>query len=465
MVFPSKECLRMIASCTSFTLPLNQLVVSVKAASCSGTAVGPLSQVWVLIDDLPAGLRSSAFLMSFGVLIGKPIEVDEDSLNKVGPARMKVWCVDAERVHGSIDIFPSPNGIKLRVRVEGAAAFQPPPPPPPPSNPSDKHDKEGGGSLGGPNQSHGSNLRFTQSEWDGLADSERELFQSQAPSGVAPRDDSVIPSAAPNVPAAGADMSKFPPCSATPVSGACSNLPVRPLSPTRSGIEDLPASPAHDVVESQSLLKKKSSVHKFSAKSRNSSGSKHSMTGVCRRLDQDLGSMSRSGPHVGSPAARSPAIRSPVSTARKERRVANSGVSVLERAEKRAAAKDLPPPGTSPVPSVVASPVQLVLPSLSNDHLLNIMSDVGVVVDSSVGSPSSLLAIIRANEMAQAAIAKAKEAVASQVGASSSGPVVDAGAGSGQPQSNLSKRGTNKRAKPCVAPCRSSLRIKNLSYK
>lgn len=109
VVFPSKECLRMIASCTRFTLPLSQLVVSVKAASCSGTAVGPLSQVWVLIDDLPAGLRSSAFLMSFGVLIGKPIEVDEDSLNKVGPARMKVWCVDPERVYGSIDIFPSPK--------------------------------------------------------------------------------------------------------------------------------------------------------------------------------------------------------------------------------------------------------------------------------------------------------------------------------------------------------------------
>ncbi|XBJ04218.1 hypothetical protein VPH35_023195 [Triticum aestivum] len=89
VVFPSKDCLRMIASCTSFTLPLNQLVVSVKAAASNGTAVGPLSQVWVLIEDLPASLRSSVFLMSFGVLIGKPIEVDEESLNKVDPARLK----------------------------------------------------------------------------------------------------------------------------------------------------------------------------------------------------------------------------------------------------------------------------------------------------------------------------------------------------------------------------------------
>ena len=337
--------------------------------------------------------------------------------------------------------------------------------PPTPANPSDKHDKEGDGSFGGPNQSFGSNLRFTQSEWDGLADSERELFHSQAPVGDAPREDVVIPPSAQMAPSAAADLPKAPPCSATPVSAACSNLPARPISPTRSGIEDLPGSPARDMVESQHPSKKKSSVRKYSAKSRNSSGSKQSMTGICRRLDQDLGSMSRSGPHVGSPAVRSPAIRSPVSTARKGRRVAHSGGSILERAEKRVAAKDLPPPGTSPSPSVAVSPVRVVLPSMSDDHLLNIMSDVGLVVDTSVGSPSSLLAIIRANELAQAAIAKAKEAVASRVADVGCGVGEASGAGSGQPSSCLAKRGTNKRSKTCVAPSRSSLRIKNLSYK
>ena len=189
------------------------------------------------------------------------------------------------------------------------------------------------------------------------------------------------------------------------------------------------------------------------------------MTGICRRLDQDLGSMSRSGPHVGSPAVRSPAIRSPVSTARKGRRVAHSGGSILERAEKRVAAKDLPPPGTSPSSFAAVSPVRVVLSSMSDDHLLNIMSDVGVVVDSSVGSPSLLLAIIRANELAQAAIAKAKEVVASQVADAGCAAGEASGAGSGQPPSCPAKRGANKRSKSCMAPCRSSLRIKNLSYK
>ncbi|XBH83308.1 hypothetical protein VPH35_071758 [Triticum aestivum] len=72
--FPSKESLRMISSCSSFTLPLNQLVVSVKAASNGSKSTSSLSDVWVLVEDVPPSMRTSAFLMAFGVLIGKPIE-------------------------------------------------------------------------------------------------------------------------------------------------------------------------------------------------------------------------------------------------------------------------------------------------------------------------------------------------------------------------------------------------------
>ena len=135
----------MIPSCTSFTLPLNQLVVSVKAATCGAKAVGPLSKIWVLVDDVPVGLRSVEFMMAFGKLIGKPVEVDTESLGKVGPVRLNVWCIDPVCVHGSVDVFPSPEGVRLRVRVEGADPRAPPPPPPPPSKPSDQDDMQGDG--------------------------------------------------------------------------------------------------------------------------------------------------------------------------------------------------------------------------------------------------------------------------------------------------------------------------------
>ena len=69
----------MISSCTSFTLPLNQLVVSVKAAANGAKPISLLSKIWVLVDDIPPSLRSTEFVMAFGVLIGKPILVDQDS--------------------------------------------------------------------------------------------------------------------------------------------------------------------------------------------------------------------------------------------------------------------------------------------------------------------------------------------------------------------------------------------------
>ena len=82
--------------------------------------MGPLCQVWVLVDDVPAGLRSVPFLMAFGVLVGKPVEVDAESLEKIGPVRLKVWCVDPICVRGVLDVFPSSYGLRLRVPVEGA---------------------------------------------------------------------------------------------------------------------------------------------------------------------------------------------------------------------------------------------------------------------------------------------------------------------------------------------------------
>ena len=109
--------------------------------------------------------------------------------------------------------------------------------------------------------------------------------------------------------------------------------------------------------------------------------------------------------------------------------------------------------------------MRLVLPSQSDDHLLKILDDVGICLGSSMGSPSSILGVIRANEVAQADIAKAKEA---RVG-SAAPPVVaggdEGGADRCQAPPVSSTRVARKRAKSCMAPSRSSLRIKNLSFR
>ena len=90
---------------------------------------------------------------------------------------------------------------------------------------------------------------------------------------------------------------------------------------------------------------------------------------------------------------------------------------------------------------------------------------VGICLDTSFGSPSALLGVIRANEIAQADIAKAKEA-----GMGPCAPLVVAGEGErgadrSQSSLDVSKRGAGKRAKSCMALSRSSLRIKNISFR
>lgn len=87
-----------------------------------------LSKVWVPCDDIPSGMHSFCFLLAFGELIGKPIEVDMASLDHLGHARMKVWCLEPARVHSFVDVFPASTVYHIRVRVEGMAPHRSLPP-------------------------------------------------------------------------------------------------------------------------------------------------------------------------------------------------------------------------------------------------------------------------------------------------------------------------------------------------
>lgn len=154
VVFPSKESLRMVSTCTSFILPRNQLVISVTEAVDGGKSSASLSDVWVLLDGMPAVMRNSPSLMDFAELIGKPVMVDESSLARLGPVHMQISCIDPSRVHGFVEIFPTSSAFRISVRVEGAPGTEanfPPPPPPPVSRDDDpsKDDDTRNDSLNG----------------------------------------------------------------------------------------------------------------------------------------------------------------------------------------------------------------------------------------------------------------------------------------------------------------------------
>lgn len=125
---------------------------------------------------------------------------------------------------------------------------------------------------------------------------------------------------------------------------------MRSSSPSRPGIVDV--HPSTDPEVSGPVHKKKTDVKKFTPKSRVSSGSKHSVAGLYRKLDSNLGKVAGIGvvdDGLSSPSARPTTLKSPISTARKSRRPHDNGESIAARAERRAAAMDAGPAGTPPL--------------------------------------------------------------------------------------------------------------------
>lgn len=97
---------------------------------------------------------------------------------------------------------------------------------------------------------------------------------------------------------------------------------------------------------------------------------------------------------------------------------------------------------------------------------ISVASDLGLAFDSSLGPPSMIISVIHANELAQAALAKAREAAKVLASPSAQAPPVD-GSVLHNAATALAQLARAKRQRPVgsVAPTRSSLRIKNLSFK
>lgn len=172
---------------------------------------------------------------------------------------------------------------------------------------------------------------------------------------------------------------------------------------------------------------------------------------------------------AGSPVSgRFMLVHTPLSTARKSHRTRNSGESVLDRAVRRADELDRCVTGT---PSI--SPKRTILSDFPYSHFLKMASESSLAFDPACGSPMTLISIIRANELAQAALAKARDV------AQTSGPVatlvVAVGSASRDgatqpsdpvPSSSVPLGRTRRRKRAsAMVPSRSSLRIKKLSFR
>ena len=116
----------------------------------------PLSmpEVWLRLHGIPKKHHRVERLMEGLKMLGRPIVVDEPSLIRVGPVRMKFGCRAPDKMNGFVQVWFNQEGYDIWVEVErlpkhpgdGPAV---PGPNIPPSHPGDKSAGPPGPRTGG----------------------------------------------------------------------------------------------------------------------------------------------------------------------------------------------------------------------------------------------------------------------------------------------------------------------------
>jgi hypothetical protein len=103
-----------------------------------------LPSTWVKLTGVPEDLMTKDRLKAVFTMIGRPIDVDELSIQKRDrePIRMRFHCRFPQRIKGSVQVFVNGEGFTVGVQAEtpprgGAGGSGGPPPPPP-----DRRDQE-----------------------------------------------------------------------------------------------------------------------------------------------------------------------------------------------------------------------------------------------------------------------------------------------------------------------------------
>lgn len=159
---------------------MNNISVKVVAASSEPKGFNNLFDPWVLLDDMPPLLRNAPSMTAFAELIGKPIEVDADSLGRPGPVRVKVWCRFPDRIRGFLEIYPHTQGFRINMRLEKS---------PTPSTPKtaasfkrdDKNNDDPKGDQSKNNVGNSSASPFLESTWNNMGSLARGLYPNRKP--------------------------------------------------------------------------------------------------------------------------------------------------------------------------------------------------------------------------------------------------------------------------------------------
>ncbi|XP_071678493.1 uncharacterized protein [Lolium perenne] len=445
VVFPSRESLQISARSGRLFLPLSGTVADIHLADSDPAPVEMLQEVWIRLTGVPRRMRRADRLLAGMRMLGWPVRVDEDSIRRRQPVRMLLACRNPDKLRGSVQLFHKKLGYNIGVHVEpDSGASTSAPPPPPQAGPEDDDDED---------DDDVDDLSPSRKEWDelGARDQARAAAAgapSAAPSVDAPVDVAATPATAGPAPSARAACAPVDLGGSTaapgPVEPVVSDqygsnlrgwpLPLLQLEQARAAdlasaecrpsliLEDgeAPASPL--LPDSSTLLTAESDGEDSADSPSKNTDGVEAMDAEAAGGDDEM--LEEGGQVVdqGAPAAGRQVIPRrrrtktvPAEPARKSARLTDS-TPVMQRAQERAAAKNLEPGTISDF---------AVLPSLSDSHLVSVTHDCGMAFETESRPVAESISLIRANEEAQAVLALAvfrKEVEVARKAASSSAP-------------------------------------------
>ena len=154
VVFPSVDLLHMAKTSGKLFLSIHDITVLVRDSIHETIVPLSMPEVWLRLHGIPKKHRRVDRLMEGLKMLGRPIVVDELSLIRVGPVRMKFGCRAPDKMNGFVQVWFNQEGYDIRVEVErlpkrprdGPAA---PGPNNTPSHPGDKSAGPPGPGTGG----------------------------------------------------------------------------------------------------------------------------------------------------------------------------------------------------------------------------------------------------------------------------------------------------------------------------
>jgi len=111
--------LNKISKMSSVELALYGLKIKISKSNIDPAASSILKTVWVKVHGVPSFARDKEIINEITSLVAEPIKVDDFSLLRDEPIRVRVNCRDPSKLKGFVEIFFNGVGYEIRFAVEG----------------------------------------------------------------------------------------------------------------------------------------------------------------------------------------------------------------------------------------------------------------------------------------------------------------------------------------------------------